>query len=391
MRTYKIIILLSYISVASFSAAIITPALPTIEQQYHLGHGALEWVVTTFIIGYALGQLLYGPLANRFGRLVAIRSGFIVNLLGIGLCLLAAHAHSYSGLLAGRLLAALGGAAGLSCTFMLIGALLDSKQAKVAVSYSVLSFTSAVGIAIYVGGLVTQYWHWYDCFWVLMAHGIFVLVSTWLYREPAFEKQTINVASIVKQYRQAFANDVLLRFAALVGICTVVNYCYSAAAPLIAHQRLHMSPAEYGAWGVLAMAGMLVGGLTIPTLMKHFRPIHIINTSLVLLALVLLALAGFAWLHWLNKVSFFILAALLFCFASWIFPSASHYAANSMPDRASASSTMSFINMFSAVIGVAVMGYLPLVPFWSLLVIVSGFIVLVLIFNACIKTTVISD
>lgn len=67
--------LLSYISIASVSAAMITPALPHIEHTFALSTGTVEWVVSTFLIGYVLGQLIYAPLANVYGRLNALEWG----------------------------------------------------------------------------------------------------------------------------------------------------------------------------------------------------------------------------------------------------------------------------------------------------------------------------
>ena len=83
MSNFRIAWLLSYISIASVSAAIVTPALPLIQQQFSLSVGAVEWMVSSFLIGYVIGQLIYGPLANRYGRLKALRIGLFINLLGI--------------------------------------------------------------------------------------------------------------------------------------------------------------------------------------------------------------------------------------------------------------------------------------------------------------------
>ena len=88
MKTGKTILLLSYMSIASASAAILTPALPHIEAAFSLGHGQVEWIMNIFLIGYTLGQIIYGPLANKVGRLRALRTGFSINILGIVLCLI---------------------------------------------------------------------------------------------------------------------------------------------------------------------------------------------------------------------------------------------------------------------------------------------------------------
>lgn len=152
--------LLSYISIASVSAAMITPALPAIQTQYSLSLGVVEWIVSAFLIGYVFGQLIYAPLANQFGRLKALRIGLIINLIGIILSLLALTANSYELLIIGRFVTALGSASGLACTFMLINEWLPESQRKSAMAYSVLSFALGVGLAVMIGGIITEYWDW---------------------------------------------------------------------------------------------------------------------------------------------------------------------------------------------------------------------------------------
>lgn len=78
MSTLHVIWLLSYISIASVSAAIVTPALPQIQEQYALNPGSVEWMVSAFLVGYVIGQLIYGPLANQYGRLKALRLGLYI-------------------------------------------------------------------------------------------------------------------------------------------------------------------------------------------------------------------------------------------------------------------------------------------------------------------------
>lgn len=56
---FNLIWLLSYISIASVSAALITPALPEIQSHYALSLGTVEWIVSAFLIGYVFGQLIY--------------------------------------------------------------------------------------------------------------------------------------------------------------------------------------------------------------------------------------------------------------------------------------------------------------------------------------------
>ena len=108
MNIYKTILLLSYICIASFSAAIVTPALPQIGSFFHITSSSLSWVVSIFLVGYVIGQLIYGPIANRFGSLNALRSGLVINLIGIIICLIGIESSMYMVILAGRFITALG-------------------------------------------------------------------------------------------------------------------------------------------------------------------------------------------------------------------------------------------------------------------------------------------
>lgn len=102
MKTYKIVILLSYISIASASAVILNPALSKISIQMHLESGDVEWLVSIFLLGYVFGQIIYGPLSKRFGEVRALRYGLLINFLGICICLVGAYSMSWAILLVGR-------------------------------------------------------------------------------------------------------------------------------------------------------------------------------------------------------------------------------------------------------------------------------------------------
>ncbi|MFW2570290.1 MFS transporter [Legionella sp. 29fVS95] len=363
--------LLSYISIASFSSAILTPALPQIQLQFGLQTGEIEWVVSAFLLGYVLGQLIYAPLANRWGRLVALRVGLSINLIGILLCFLCLITHSYGLLITGRLVSALGSASGLACTLMLINEWLAESQRKTAMAYTILSFTLGIGLAVTLGGLITEYWHWTDCFLLLFIQGTLMLAGTWLFKETLKNKQAINIRTIMLAYKQALASHTLVLFALVVGLCSVISYCFSAAGPQIANDLLYLSAAEYGYWNLVNMLGMLLGGLGAKYLLNRFPAMQVIVLGLIGCAMGTISL--FVMLHENSSsaVWFFLSTLSLYLFGGLLFAGGSLIASNALADKASASAMMSFINMSTAVLSVVVMGYLganPLQAFVQILV-----------------------
>ena len=386
MNGMKTTILLSYICVASFSAAIITPALPQIQTVFHLTQGNLNWVVTIFLIGYMIAQLIYAPLANRYGRLTALRIGFTINLLGIVLSLVSVACHSYFLLLVARAITALGAAAGLSCTFILINESFTEVQAKHALSYAVVSFTAGIGLAVLIGGMVTQYIGWSATFWILLVHGLLALASTWAFKETLKEKKAVHVKAIFQNYATAFKSKKLISYALFLGFVSVISYCYSAGAPIIAQTFLHLTTSQYGYWNLLVMVGMLAGGISAASVLKHYDMTHVLWVSLGMIAIGIVSLLTQALLQIPNVIWFFITISFIYLFAGWLFPCASFFASNAISDKASASSSMSFINIASAVISVAIMGYLPFNIFLALGFILAIFLTSFVIINLFWRT-----
>lgn len=347
--------LLSYLSIASVSAAIITPALPDIELQFGLATGSAEWLVSIFLIGYVIGQLLYGPLANRWGRVFALKTGLKINLLGILLSLAGITIHQYWLLLFGRLIMALGAASGLSCGFMLINEWLHESQRKSAIACSILSFTLGIGLAVLIGGWISCYWTWAGCFVFLLVHGIIMLAGASVFTETLQHPQAINLATIVEGYKQALSSSTLVIYALAVGFCSAIGYCFSAAAPFIANDLLHLSTIEYGYWNCLNIIGMLAGSIVAKYLLNRIQAHLLTGIGFVACIPAMTSLFIMWQCHATSSLWFFLSTAALYCFSCIIYSGASCIASNALSNKATGSSMMSFINMSTGTLAVIIM------------------------------------
>ena len=375
---FKTILLLSYICLGSVSASLITPALPAIQHAFALTHGSLEWIISIFLFGYVIGQLLYGPLANRYGRKSALQIGLWINIVGVFVCLLAAYLPSYPLLLTGRLLTALGTASGLSCTFILINESLSPDKAKHAMSFAMVSFTLGIGLSVTIGGLVTQYLSWKDCFWVQLIHGAGMLYLTRYLTETLKEKVKINVKSIFSNLGRNITHKKLLVFSLAAGLVSAVAYGYAASAPIFAHVRLHLTTSQYGYWNLINMAGMLGSGFLSASLIKRYGARRTLLLAIIPLGLSIASLCLVSFTGSSSEIWFFLTTTALYLFSGVIFPTTSYFASNAIADKAQASSVMSFINVGSAMVGVIVLGYLPFSSIISFTTVLVAFFILVL-------------
>lgn len=369
--------LLSYLSIPSVAATLITPALPTIQQQFNLSPGVVDSLVSVFLMGYVLGQLIYGPLANRWGRIRALQMGLVINIVGVLLGLWALQLHRFDLLVFSRFISALGAAGSLSCTFMLINEWLPDEQRKAAMAYAILSFTLGMGAAVLIGGWISNYSAWQYCFVALLIHAVVMCLGTSFLQETLQKPQMINVLSIVKAYKNALKSMNLVVFSLSMGFCTALSYCFSAAAPQIVQNTLRLSALHYAYWNLLNILGMLIGSLLAKFLLSRFKPIVVIEISLATCFAGILSL----WVMWvtgsLSPLWFFLSTMSLYALSGFIFAGSSYLATNALSDKANGSSMMSFLNMSSGALSVGLMKYLAfdsflayveiLTLFWALL------------------------
>src|SRR5690348_11287314 len=118
LKPSRVAILLLLISFGAFTATLFTPALPELARYFQISEAKAELTMSLFMVGYAIGQLPYGPIANRYGRKKAIFIGLGCAMFGT---IFSYVAFSFWCLCLGRFIQALGAAVGLKITFTMIG------------------------------------------------------------------------------------------------------------------------------------------------------------------------------------------------------------------------------------------------------------------------------
>src|SRR5579864_8672417 len=95
-RAPSLIALMLLSAFAQMGAILMMPALPKIADYFGKSIGATQLVVTSFLLGYAIGQLIYGPLANHYGRKFALYVGISIATVGTLFSILSSPLNSFS-------------------------------------------------------------------------------------------------------------------------------------------------------------------------------------------------------------------------------------------------------------------------------------------------------
>ena len=282
--TLAFILLLGILhSLGAWSNDLFVPSLPLVAEGLGVGHGHIQFTMTTVLLGLAAGQLFHGPLSDRFGRRPVLCAGLTIFSLAGMLC---ASAESLGELAAGRFLQGLGAAVGMVLARALI---LDrwagEEASRVLSSVSVVVFLSPA-VAPLLGGYLASLGHWPTVFWLQGALGATLLISALaMLSNTRGPRPEVTVASRFLAYGEVLRDrEVLLSMGCLgLGHAGLLAFVTNSAFVFVTHHGL--GPAEYGICFSLAMLGGVAGSLLNRRLVLKLGMLRLLTLGSVTIAL----------------------------------------------------------------------------------------------------------
>lgn len=350
------------ISFASVNAVLFTPALPSIALFFDVSEASAQYTISWFLIGYALGQLLYGPLANRFGRKKALYMGITLQIISSLVCVYSGYWHNFYLLVAARFFLSLGSGVGLKMTFTLVNEYFKPAIASQKIAILMLSFAITPALSVVLGGFLTTYFNWQSCFYAGSLYGIILLylVSYLPETKLHLDKDALKIKQLLTNYSAQFVNKKIVVGGLLMGISTSFIYVFSALSPFIAIQLEGMPINAYGVANLIPPVGLIMGSLCAARLAQHysFSVLISIGIGISLMACSVMTVAFF--LHLSIYLWMFVSVALVYFGLCFILSNASTFALSSTEDKAYGSAVMNCINMSCATCMVFILGFFSL-------------------------------
>ena len=351
----SLLALIIFISLGSVGTVIYSPGLPALTKFFGVSVASGQFTVTIFVIGYTLAQLIFGPIANRYGRKVSLYIVTIVAMLGSLGCALAKPLDSFSLMIIARLITALGSGGGLTLTFTLINDFYTTEEARKVTSYTSMSFAIMPNVGIAVGGFLVEHFGWVSPFYAFALYNLFALFLSTRLPESNFtpDAQAAKFTHIFCMYKEAFKNSKTVLFGLLMGLTTAIVYIYAASTPFVAIHSIGLSPDAYGLWNLVAAAGYIGGFIICAKTSTKISLGKSVNLGLLICVIgSIIFLTSFA-IHPADY-TLFIPIAIIYIGTPLIFISSSGLATKGAKDKASSSALMSFINMLMGMIGILV-------------------------------------
>jgi MFS transporter, DHA1 family, multidrug resistance protein len=361
MKKPSIVILFFLISFANFLGVLYSAALPNLTDDLHITKVDAQKTISFYVIGCLLAQIAYAPVAKAIGRKKAIYIGCAIAIFGSLLCVISIQLEAFSLLLAGRVLTAFGAACGPILTSTLIADAFSLHEQKKILSYLMSGFTLLSALGVTIGGFITQYFAWQDCFYFMLFYALLVSSMCLLLPETSAERGThhLRIFAILKSYFKQFSNPLPVLYALIVASASIILYVFSVEAPFIAQNQLHLSPDAFGLYNLIPNLGLLLGGLASAYFSHKLSSKKLILLGAVAFTLFSITMWTFFNLGLINTLTLFGFPFLIFFVTPTIMSHGQACILTGSEDKVYASSAIYMLQYFWVFLSISLLGLFP--------------------------------
>lgn len=323
-KTYFFLILIlgSLTALGPFSIDMYLPGFPAIARDLNTTAAKVSQSLSGFFVGISLGQLLYGPLLDKFGRKKPLFIGLCVYILASAGC---AVATSIEQLIVLRVIQAIGSCAATVASVAMVRDLFPvSENAKV-FSLLLLVVGFSPMIAPTAGGYVTDAFGWHAVFIILTIMGVAILGATVLWLPDSYEpdkNMSLKPRPIIANFLEVLREPQFYTYSITGAVAFAGLFAYVSGSPIVFMEVFHIEGKVYGWIFAFLSIGFIGSGQVNTLMLRKFTSEQIVNVALICQAVIGLAFLAAALNDLLTLPSTLAFLFLFLCCVGYTFPNA---------------------------------------------------------------------
>lgn len=311
------------------------PALPALNQYFNTTASLVQLSLTFGLVGLAVGQLIVGPLSDKYGRkrpLVLSLVVFCVSTLG---CLFSPNIYLF---IVFRLLQGVAGAGGVVISRSIAADIYEGNE--LTKFFSMLSAVQGIApiCAPVLGGLMLGITDWKGIFWILLVIGVALWVALIFFKESldVDKRHKGNVLATFSNFIPVLRHRRFMRFVLVQALAMGVMFTYIAASPFIFQEYFGTSPVVYSlCFGINAL-GIMGGSFAVALFRDTLAALKVGAAGFCAMSVVVAAILMVSPSLMAVEVSLF----LMLVFLGLIMPSSTSLALNLQRDNSGSASAM---------------------------------------------------
>lgn len=295
-----VILLGSLTALGPFTIDLYLPAFPALKEDLDVSAAAIQFTLTGTTVGFALGQLVVGPLSDKVGRkrpLIVATSLHIVASLG------AALSQDINMLLLFRVLQGVGAAGGSVVAMAMVRDLFGGYSMVRILSYMALIQGLAPILAPVIGSQLLLVVDWPGIFWFLASYGLVVVIAASLFiiETLPLERRQGSGTTALQRYGAVFSDRVFVGMLLIGGLNFAALFSYLSASPFLFQGLYGFSPQGYGLLFAVNSLGVVTGVQLSARLVRRIGPAWVIaisTSSMLVMSLLIVAFDRLGFGFW---------------------------------------------------------------------------------------------
>lgn len=284
-RVLYIILLGAMTALGPFTIDLYLPAFPVLEADFQTTAAAIQLTLTGTMVGFALGQLIVGPLSDKIGRRLPLLSVTALHVLASSM---AAFAPNLELLSVARVLMGAGAAAGGVVASAIVRDLFGGRRLVVMLSRLALVSGVAPVLAPLVGSALLLVMPWRGIFVVLAVYGaVMLLAAVLLVPEtlPRSRRQDRGATTVWQRYRSVFSDRVFIGVLIIGAMSFSGLFSYLSSSSFLFQQTYGFDAQQYGILFAVNSLGIVLGVQAASRLAARFGPQWVLSVSTAVLVL----------------------------------------------------------------------------------------------------------
>lgn len=285
-KTFLIIILGILAALGPFTIDMYLPGFKKIAEDFGTDEKHVAFTLTSYFVGIAVGQLIYGPVVDKYGRKKPLLVGLMIFAIAALGCALSTNIET---MIAMRLLQALGGCVGMVASNAIISDVYDIDKRARAFSSIMLIMGVAPLIAPSIGSFFVEHAEWNYIFYFLAAFAFMVICMIYFFLPETSQHMHSNklkVKKITNDYFRILQNKTFLSYTLAGSIAMSVLFAYISSASFIFLTFYKLDKATFSILFAINASGLITGSYMNGILTKYVNFIKIARISALILSVV---------------------------------------------------------------------------------------------------------
>jgi len=257
------------------------PSMPTIARDFGVTEGDVQMTLNSYLIGFAAGQLVYGPMADALGRKPVILGGTLIFALASAGCAMSQDIGTFIGM---RGLHGFAAAAASVVINALMRDMFTKDEFSRSMSFVVLVMTVAPLLAPIMGGMMMLWFSWHAIFWTIMiAALIAALLVLFFIREtlPKERRQPFRLRIMLGQFVTLFRQKRVLCYMVASGFSFAGMFSFLSAGSFVYIQLYGLTELEFGYCFALNIVFLFIMTTINSRYVRRFGALNMLRTGLV--------------------------------------------------------------------------------------------------------------